>query len=394
MLSQNKLKITVVGAGYVGMSLACLLAQKCYVTVLDNNKNKIDLINSKKSTVSDKEIESFLKDNRISIKGTLDKKEAYTFSDFIIIATPTNFNIKTKTFDLSNVESVISNALAINAEATIIIKSTIPIGYTNELRKKFKTKKIIFSPEFLREGRALLDNLNPSRIVLGSKSKSAKKFANLLADCATKKDIPVLFLKPNEAESIKLFSNTYLALRVAFFNELDSYALENNLDSQSIIDAVCLDSRIGNYYNNPSFGYGGYCLPKDTKQLLSAFKNIPQSIIQAIVKSNSVRKQFIAEKILEKNCNKVGIYRLIMKEGSDNMRSSAILDIIKILIDKGIEIIIYEPNSDVDNLFGASITKDLEFFKQEVNLIVANRMHKEIRDFQGELFTRDLFGLN
>lgn len=390
----DKIKITVVGSGYVGLSLAVLLAQKNNVVVLDVDPDRVKKVNSKNSTVADSEIEAFLDNKELSLKATLDKDFAYQGASFIIVATPTNYNPDNNCFDTSSVDSVIHDALELNLDALVVIKSTIPVGHTKSLQEKYNTERVIFSPEFLREGRALKDNLYPSRIIVGSQLKRGREFANLLVEGAKKKDIEILFMSSNEAEALKLFANTYLAMRVAFFNELDSYALANNLDTNSVINGICLDDRIGKGYNNPSFGYGGYCLPKDTKQLLANYDKVPQTLIQAIVSSNSARKKFIADKILEKNPKVVGFYRLVMKAESDNFRDAAVEEIIKHLVKKGVIVIIYEPILKKSLVFGAKVISSLEEFKDLSCLIVANRMTDELKGCKVEVFTRDVFGVD
>ncbi|WP_163329260.1 nucleotide sugar dehydrogenase [Desulfurobacterium thermolithotrophum] len=390
------MKIAVAGAGYVGLSNAILLAQNNEVVLKDIDEKKVKLINEKKSPIIDKDIEEYLKNKPLNLRATLDPKEAYENAEFVIIATPTDYDPITNYFNTKSIEAVIEEVLNINPDAIMVIKSTIPIGYTEKVKNKFGTENIIFSPEFLREGKALYDNLYPSRIVVGEKSERAKKFANLLKEGAIKKDVPVLFTGSTEAESIKLFANTYLAMRVAFFNELDTYAESQKLNSKEIIEGVCLDPRIGMHYNNPSFGYGGYCLPKDTKQLLANYqeKGIPQYLIKATVESNLSRKFYIAKKILEKTKGKVGIYRLTMKAGSDNFRSSAIIDIIEYLKVNDIEILIYEPYCENGKFMGFEVTKDLEEFKNNVDLIVANRITDELKDVLDKVYTRDIFGID
>lgn len=385
------MKITIVGIGYVGLSNAVLLAQHNEVIALDIDKEKVDMLNNKKSPITDKDIEEYLATRDLNLTATIDEQIAYNQSEYIIISTPTNYNPETKTFDTTTIESTIQKILSINPKAIIIIKSTIPIGYTAKICKLFGTNNIIFSPEFLREGKALYDNLYPSRIIVGQKSHHAQVFANLLLQGAIKKDIPILLTNSSEAEAIKLFSNTYLALRVAYFNELDTYAELNNLDARQIIEGVCLDPRISSGYNNPSFGYGGYCLPKDTQQLRENYESIPNDIISAIVTSNQTRKNHITNMILKRNPKTVGIYRLTMKTNSDNFRSSAILDIIQSLMDKDIKIIIYEPTINQLNISNCTIINDFEVFKQLSDIIVANRCSNELNDVSEKVYSRDLF---
>lgn len=389
---KSKHKITVVGSGYVGMSLSVLLAQYYDVKVLDINPDRVSKINNNISTVADSDIDDFLSRKKLSLSATLDKKSAYTDADIIIVAIPTNFMPELNGFETSELDQVIKDAQDHNKRALIVIKSTIPIGYTLSLQKKFKNKRIIFSPEFLQEGSALKDNLYPSRIILGGSCVQTKLFAKMLLKSAEKKDIQVLYMKSSEAEAVKLFANSYLAMRVSFFNELDSFSLMNDLDTRSIIKGICLDPRVSDGYNNPSFGYGGYCLPKDTKQLLSNFGEVPQNIVKAIVDSNKSRKDFIADQILKTNPKVVGIYRLIMKEGSDNFRSSAIHDIIKIIKSQKVKVIVYEPLLSRDNSYSYNKIESLESFKLSSNIIVANRMSNELMDVESKVFTRDFFG--
>lgn len=385
------MKIAVAGTGYVGLSLATLLSQRNEVVALDIIPEKVEMINKRQSPIKDKEIEEFFKNKKLNLKATLDYKDAFKDAEFIIISTPTNYDDEKNYFDTSSVEDIIKKVISMQIDTTMIVKSTIPVGFIRNIKKKYNIDNILFSPEFLREGKALYDNLYPSRIIVGEKTERAKKFAQLLKESALKEDIKIKYMDSTEAEAVKLFANTYLALRVAYFNELDTYAEIKGLNAKDIIDGVCLDPRIGNHYNNPSFGYGGYCLPKDTKQLLANYKDVPQNLIQAIVTANSTRKEFITEEVLSKKPEVVGIYRLTMKSGSDNFRSSAIQDIIKNLRANNIKVIIYEPTLNKEEFDGFKVVNDINEFKNTSSIILANRQEELLNDVKEKVYTRDLY---
>ncbi len=385
------MKIAVAGTGYVGLSLATLLSQNNEVIALDVIPEKVEMINNRISPIKDEYIEKYFKEKNLNLKATLDYKEAFKDAKYIIISTPTNYNDETQYFDTSSVEDIINKVISMNINTTMIVKSTIPVGFINSMKEKYNIDNIIFSPEFLREGKALYDNLYPSRIIVGEKSKRAEEFANLLKDNCLKDDVNIKYMDSTEAEAVKLFANTYLALRVAYFNELDTYAELKGLNTKDIIDGVCLDTRIGNHYNNPSFGYGGYCLPKDTKQLKANYNNVPENLISAIVESNKTRKDHIADEIIKRKPKIVGIYRLTMKSGSDNFRASAIQGVMKRIKAKGIEVVVYEPTLKEDNFFNSKVIKNIDEFKKICDIVISNRMENELLDIKEKVYTRDIF---